>query len=183
MNFCSECGAKVSKKIPCGDNRLRDVCDDCGKIHYQNPLIVAGCLPVYEGKVLLCKRAIEPRRGYWTLPGGFMELGETLEQAALRETMEEAGAEVTLQSLYTLFNIVHVSQLSVFFLAHLDKPEFCAGEESEAVALFSEEDIPWDELAFNTISRTLRHYFSDRQTGCFPQRMEDIALPDRRVLS
>ncbi|WP_252180491.1 NUDIX hydrolase [Endozoicomonas sp. 4G] len=174
MNFCSDCGAKVSKKIPSGDNRLRDVCDSCGKIHYQNPLIVAGCLPVFEGKVLLCKRSIEPRSGYWTLPGGFMELGETLEQAALRETMEEAGAEVTLQSLYTLFNIVHVGQLSVFFLAHLDKPEFSAGEESEAVALFSEEEIPWEQLAFNTVSRTLRHFFSDRQKGDFPQRMEDI---------
>ena len=174
VNYCSHCGARVSKKIPSGDNRLRDVCEGCGRVHYQNPLIVAGCLPVSGDQVLLCKRAIEPRKGYWTLPGGFMELGETLEQAALRETMEEAGAAVQIESLYTLFNILHVGQVSLFFLSHLDQPEFAPGEESEEVALFAEDEIPWDQLAFNTIKRTLKHYFADRKKGEFPQRVEDI---------
>ncbi|MRI34524.1 NUDIX hydrolase [Endozoicomonas sp. OPT23] len=176
MNYCSDCGAKVSRRTPEGDNRVRDVCDSCGIIHYQNPLIVAGTLPVYKDKVLLCKRAIEPRKGYWTLPGGFMELGETLEQGALRETWEEAGARVNIESLYTLFNIVHVGQLSVFFLAKLPEPDFFAGEESSEVRLFSEDEIPWDELAFNTIRKTLRHYFVDRQSGNFEQKIEDIQV-------
>ena len=174
VNYCSDCGAKVSKKIPEGDNRIRDVCDNCGRIYYQNPLIVAGTLPVFQDKVLLCKRAIEPRKGYWTLPGGFMELGETLEQAALRETWEEAGARVKIKSLYTLFNIIHVGQLSVFFRAELTEPEFFAGEESLEVRLFSEDEIPWDELAFNTIRKTLKHFFHDRQSSSFNQKIEDI---------
>ena len=165
MNFCSHCGESVSKKIPEGDNRERFVCDGCGTIHYQNPLIVAGTLPVYENKVLLCKRAIEPRKGYWTLPAGFMELNETLAEGALRETFEEAGATPELLSLYTLFNVVHVGQLSVFYLAELEQPEFSAGEESEEVVLFDEADIPWNEIAFSTVTKTLRHYFSDRKTG------------------
>ncbi len=160
--------------MPEGDNRVRDICDSCGKIHYQNPLIVAGSLPVFKDKVLLCKRAIEPRKGYWTLPGGFMELGETLEQAALRETWEEAGANIKIESLYTIFNIAHVGQLSVFFLAEMPEPKFFAGEESSDVRLFSEEEIPWDELAFNTIKRTLRHFYKDRQSGNFDQKIEDI---------
>ncbi|MGI9277644.1 MAG: NUDIX hydrolase [Endozoicomonas sp.] len=183
MNYCSHCGARVSQKIPAGDNRLRDVCEGCGQVHYQNPLIVAGCLPVFGDRVLLCKRAIEPRKGYWTLPGGFMELGETLEQAALRETLEEAGAEVNVDTLYTVFNVLHVGQVSLFFLSHLDQPVFAAGEESEVVELFREEDIPWDQLAFQTIKRTLKHYFADRKQGVFPQRIEDIDYREGKVLT
>lgn len=181
MNYCSHCGSKVSLKIPEGDNRLRSVCDSCGMIHYQNPLMVAGCLPVHNNQVLLCKRAIEPRKGYWTLPGGFMELGETLEQAAARETQEEAGAQVKVKELYTLFNILHVGQVSVFFLADLPSPEYSAGDESEEVELFSEEDIPWDDLAFPTITKTLKYFFEDRKSGCFTQRIEDIAAPVRKA--
>ena len=176
MRFCSSCGASVSQQIPAGDNRLRDVCDSCGKIHYQNPRMVAGTLPVYQEKVLLCKRAINPRKGFWTLPGGFVELDETLEQGALRETVEEAGAEVRLQSLYTLFNVLAVGQVSVFFLSELSAPVFSAGEESLEVQLFSEDEIPWQELAFDTIAITLEHYFRDRRQGHFPLHME--SLPD-----
>ena len=175
IRFCSSCGASVSQQVPAGDNRMRDVCDSCGKIHYQNPRMVTGTLPVYQGKVLLCKRAIEPRKGYWTLPGGFMELDETLEQGALRETLEEAGAEVRLQSLFTLFNVLAVGQVSVFFLSELPEPVFAAGEESLDVGLFSEEDIPWQDLAFDTIEITLKYYFRDRRKGVFPLHMKTLS--------
>ncbi|WP_051789539.1 NUDIX hydrolase [Endozoicomonas montiporae] len=174
MKYCSHCGARVRQEIPNGDNRPRDVCGECGMIHYQNPRVVAGCLPVYDNKVLLCRRAIEPRKGLWTLPGGFLELGETIEQGAIRETFEEAGAEVTVTQLYTLFNVLHVGQLSLFFLAEMDVPVFSAGVESLEVQLFGEQDIPWDELAFTTIRLTLEYYFSDRRRGEFVQRIQDI---------
>ncbi len=124
MNFCSRCGEAVQLKIPAGDNRPRYICDSCGTIHYENPRIIAGCLPVYGTQVLLCRRAIEPRLGYWTLPAGFMENGESTEQAARRETQEEACAEVEIQSLYTLTSIVHVNQVQLIYLAELNAPEF-----------------------------------------------------------
>ena len=174
IRFCNHCGASVSQQIPAGDNRPRDVCDSCGKIHYQNPRMVTGTLPVYQDKILLCKRAIEPRKGFWTLPGGFMELDETLEQGALRETVEEAGAEVHIQSLYTLFNVLAVGQVSVFFLSELPEPVFFAGEESLEVGLFSEDEIPWKELAFDTIEITLKYYFRDRKQNIFPLHIETL---------
>ena len=179
VNFCSQCGASVVQKIPQGDNRPRDVCDRCGFIHYQNPRVVTGCLPVYGDRVLLCKRAIEPRKGFWTLPGGFMELGETIEEGAVRETWEEAQALVEVQSLYTLFNVLPVGQVSVFFLARLTQPEFAPGIESEEVALFSEAEIPWQELAFSTIAKTLRYYFSDRKHHIFPLHSDTIAVDEK----
>ena len=178
-NFCSYCGAKISQLVPEGDNRLRDVCLQCGEVHYQNPRIVTGCLPVYDDKVLLCKRAIEPRKGYWTLPGGFMELNETMEEGAVRETSEEACAQVEVRSLYTVFDVLHAEQVSVFFLADLTMPKFSPGIESEEVKLFSKDEIPWDELAFSTITRTLEHYFQDRKTEVFPLHIEK-ADPVRR---
>ena len=174
VNYCSHCGARVRQEIPSGDNRSRDVCTDCGMIHYQNPRIVTGCLPVYKDKVLLCRRAIEPRYGLWTLPGGFLELNETIEDGAKRETMEEAGASVRTTMLYTLFNVLHVGQLSLFFLAEMDTPDYAAGEESLDVQLFDEQDIPWDELAFTTIRLTLEHFFADRREGKFVQRTQNI---------
>ncbi|WP_257283877.1 NUDIX hydrolase [Endozoicomonas sp. SESOKO1] len=179
-HYCSVCGHETRKKVPEGDHRLRDVCDYCQTIHYQNPRVITGCLPVYRDKVLMCKRAIEPRKGFWTLPGGFMELGETIEEGAARETREEACADVTIESLYTLFNVVHVGQLSAFFLARLERPDYAPGEESLEVALFAEDEIPWDQLAFSTIGRTLRHYFADRQEGVFPMRLEYVNPPERR---
>ena len=177
--YCRRCGHPTRKQIPEGDQRERDVCDHCRYIHYENPQVVTGCLPIYQDKVLLCRRAIEPRKGFWTLPGGFMELGETIEQGAVRETWEEACADVTIDSLYTLFNVVHVGQLSAFFLAKMTSPECAPGDESEEVALFSEEDIPWSELAFSTIGCTLKHYFSDRKIGVFPLRIEEVSPPER----
>ncbi|MGY0218784.1 NUDIX hydrolase [Endozoicomonadaceae bacterium StTr2] len=174
MNFCSQCGGQIERRVPAGDNRERDVCPQCGFIHYQNPKVIVGCLPVYQNKVLLCRRAIDPRYGLWTLPAGFMELGETTRQGAERETWEEARATVSNLELYSVFNLPHIGQVYCIFRSELEKPEFSPGEESLEVALFEEEEIPWDELAFMTISRTLKHYFQDRKRGDFPVRMEDI---------
>jgi ADP-ribose pyrophosphatase YjhB (NUDIX family) len=166
MNFCSECGHAVALSIPEGDNRPRHVCTQCGTIHYQNPKMVIGSIPVweYEGtlQVLLCRRAIEPRLGYWTLPAGFMENGETTGEAAVRETEEEAGANIELGPLFTLLNVAHVHQVHMFYLARLLDLDFAPGEESLEVQLFAERDIPWDELAFPTIRTTLELFFADR---------------------
>ena len=162
MNFCSHCGNPVEQRIPLGDNRLRFVCPQCQTIHYQNPRIIAGCLPVWGQQVLLCRRAIEPRRGFWTLPAGFMENGETLEQAAIRETLEEACARVQGLQLYTLFDLPHINQVYMLFRAELADLDFAAGEESLEVRLFDEQQIPWSELAFPTIGRTLECFFACR---------------------
>lgn len=168
MKFCSACGKPVNQRIPEGDTRLRYVCDHCQTIHYQNPNIVAGVLPTWGGRVLLCRRAIEPRRGYWTLPAGFMENGETLEQAARRETVEEACARVSEMTLYQLFDLPHISQVHVFFRAELADLDFAVGVESLEVRLFDESKIPWDELAFRTITRTLECYYRDRIEQHYP---------------
>ncbi|MFK8329173.1 NUDIX hydrolase [Pseudomonas sp. BJa5] len=168
MKFCSACGKPVVQRIPEGDTRLRYACDHCHTIHYQNPNIVAGVLPTWGSQVLLCRRAIEPRRGYWTLPAGFMENGETLEQAARRETVEEACARVGQMSLYQLFDLPHINQVHVFFRAELADLDFAVGVESLEVRLFDESEIPWDELAFRTISRTLECYYRDRIEQQYP---------------
>lgn len=174
MKFCSQCGGLVTQRVPEGDNRLRFVCAQCQLIHYQNPRIVAGCLPVWGDQVLLCRRAIEPRRGYWTLPAGFMENGETMAQAAVRETLEEACARVKDLSLYTLFDLPHISQVYLFFRAELVDLDFAAGAESLEVRLFHESDIPWSELAFPTVGRTLECFFADRLQHTYPVRHEPI---------
>ena len=161
MNYCNQCGNTVELTIPDGDNRPRHVCTHCQTIHYVNPRIVAGTLPVYDGKILLCKRAIEPRRGYWTLPGGFMENGEGTAQAAERETWEEAFARVEAGPLLSMITVTHISQVHLFFLAEMDKAEYSSGPESLEVELFAPEDIPWDELAFSTVEQTLRNYLDD----------------------
>lgn len=169
MNYCSECASPVELRIPDGDHLPRHVCTACELIHYSNPRIIAGCLPVYEDKVLLCKRDIEPRLGYWTLPAGFLENGETTEQGAMRETMEEAQARVEILSLYTLTSIVHVNQVQMFYLARLLKPEFGPTSESSEVRLFTEDEIPWDQLAFPTVVNALQRFFADRrESGRYP---------------
>ena len=179
MKYCSDCGSAISLKIPAGDSRERHVCDQCGTIHYINPRIIAGTLPVYDNKVLLCRRAIEPRKGFWTLPAGFMENGETTEQAAARETVEEAEANVTIHGLYTVFNLPHISQVYMFFLADLVDGKYGVGEESLETQLFDESEIPWKELAFPTIYRSLKLYFEDRKINQFPVRVEDITPKQR----
>ncbi|HBI70852.1 MAG TPA: NUDIX hydrolase [Massilia sp.] len=166
MKFCSECGHAVALAIPEGDNRPRHVCSQCGTIHYQNPKNVIGTIPVWEHEgqlqILLCRRAIEPRYGYWTLPAGFMENGETTGEAAARETEEEAGANIELGPLFALLNVAHVHQVHMFYLARLVDLDFHPGEESLEVQLFTESDIPWDDLAFPTIRKTLELFFADR---------------------
>ena len=164
----------MSLRIPEGDNRLRHVCDDCGEIHYQNPKVVTGCIPEWQDKILLCKRAIEPRYGYWTLPAGFMENSETLQDGAARETMEEANARVEVLQLYTTFNLPHIDQIYMMFRGALQDLEFSPGVESLEVALFEEQQIPWEELAFPVIAETLRLYFEDRRKGRFESRIGDI---------
>ena len=166
MKFCSECGHTVVLAIPEGDNRPRHVCSQCGTIHYQNPKNVIGTIPVWEHEgqlqILLCRRAIEPRYGYWTLPAGFMENGETTGEAAARETEEEAGANIELGPLFALLNVAHVHQVHMFYLARLVDLDFHPGEESLEVQLFTESEIPWDDLAFPTIRKTLELFFADR---------------------
>ncbi len=174
MNFCSNCGNPVKLEIPTGDNRLRHICKSCGIIHYQNPKIVAGTLPVFEGKILLCKRAIEPRLGFWTLPAGFMENQETTSEAALRETWEEAEAKVILDGLYTVMNVPQIDQVHIFFRATLIDGKFSPGEESLETKLFSPEEIPWDQISFPTVHQTLKHYLADEITNNFPVHVKDI---------
>jgi ADP-ribose pyrophosphatase YjhB (NUDIX family) len=192
MKFCSECAHPVSLQIPPDDNRLRYVCSHCGLIHYQNPKMVIGSIPVWQRdgntQVLLCKRAIEPRYGYWTLPAGFMENNETTSDAAVRETMEEAGARIELHQLFSLVNVPHVHQVHMFYLATLLDLNYAAGSESLDVRLFSEAEIPWDDIAFPTIAHTLKFFFSDLaknrngKDGCsaFGLHTLDIFKPMRK---
>ena len=180
MKYCSSCGKPVERRVPSGDNRERFVCDACGTIHYQNPKIVTGCLPIYEDQVLLCRRAIQPRSGLWTLPAGFLENGETSTEGAARETREEACANVAIEGLYTVFNLPHISQVYMFFRAALLDLDFRPGWESTDVRLFAEHEIPWDELAFPVIRDTLRHYFADRTSGIYPVRVGDIVYEKPR---
>jgi ADP-ribose pyrophosphatase YjhB (NUDIX family) len=181
MKFCTHCGGALCLGVPGGDDRPRHICGDCGSVHYQNPKVIAGCIPVWRERILLCQRAIEPRLGYWTLPAGFMELGETLGEAARREAREEANVEVELEPLYVLFSLPHISQVYAFFRARMVEERFSAGEESLEVRLFREDQIPWDQISFATVHRSLKLFFEDRQRGGFPFRMEDLG-PDWRPM-
>jgi len=175
MNFCSQCGsARIETRIPEGDSLPRFVCAECATIHYQNPKVVVGCLPEWDGQVLLCRRAIEPRLGLWTLPAGFLENGETVTAGAARETLEEAGARVEVGDLYTLISLPQIHQVYMMFRARLLDTGFAAGPESLEVALFDEADIPWETLAFRTITRTLRNYYLDRKHGALPLRISSL---------
>ena len=174
MIYCSKCGARVTERIPAGDNRQRYVCDACDTVHYQNPNIVAGCVPVWDNRLLLCRRAIEPRYGLWTLPAGFMENGESTEQAAERETQEEAGASVIDLTLYGVFSIPHINQVYMMFRAQLEKDDYHPGTESLDVRLFEEHEIPWDKLAFPVVRLTLERYFEDARSSHFPVHVENI---------
>lgn len=174
VNFCSHCAAPIVRRIPAGDDRPRHVCDACGTIFYENPKIIAGCVPVWDREVLLCRRAIEPRHGLWTLPAGFMENGETTSAAAARETLEEANARVEIGQLFTYLNVPRINQVYVVFLGRLLDLDFSAGPESLEVALFDEEEIPWDELAFPSITRTLELYYADRRSGQYRTHVDDI---------
>ena len=174
MNYCTNCGAPVRPRVPPGDERTRYVCEKCHTIHYENPKMVVGCIPEREDKILLCRRAIEPRSGLWTIPAGFLENGETVIEGAKREAFEEARAKVEILSLYTLFDLTHINQVYLIFRARLLDHDYMPGEESVEVRLLEKEEIPWHDIAFPSIKKTLRLYFKDRPTGVFPIHMGTI---------
>ncbi len=181
MKYCNICGAPVELRLPPDDNRARHVCTSCGEIHYQNPKLIVGAIPEWQDKILLCRRAIEPRHGLWTLPAGFMENGETTAEAAARETLEEANARVSIDELYSLYNLPYINQVHLLFRARLLDLDFSPGVESLEVRLFSEQEIPWDTLAFRPVKFTLQHYFADRRTGTFHFRIGDLQPPVKAI--
>lgn len=174
IKHCPRCGSAVGYVVPEDDNRERAVCTDCKTIHYENPLNVVGTVPVWGEQVLLCKRAIEPRHGFWTLPAGFMELGETVADGAIRETVEEAGAKIELQGLFTVMNVVRVGQVHLFYRARMIDASLDPGPETLEARLFHEHEIPWDEIAFRTVRETLQHFFACRRNGSYPLHCGDI---------
>jgi ADP-ribose pyrophosphatase YjhB (NUDIX family) len=174
IKHCKTCGGVTVYSVPADDNRERATCTVCHTIHYENPLNVVGTVPAWGDQVLLCRRNIEPRFGLWTLPAGFMELGETVEQGAARETDEEAGAHFEMQGLLTVLSVVRVGQVHMYFRAKLLDTEFAPGPETIEAQLFREDEIPWDELAFRTVRETLKYYFADRRKGQFDVHCADI---------
>lgn len=180
MEFCTDCGQNVVSEIPAGDNRVRDICKHCGKIHYENPRIVAGCVVTYQNSILLCKRAIEPRSGYWTVPAGFMENGETVPEAAARETREEALADVEIGVMSTVVDVIRARQVHIFFEGSIANPVFGPGDETLEARLFDPEDIPWSEIAFPSVRMALEHHLSIRKSGFQGIRLEKA--PDTKVV-
>lgn len=175
IQHCKECGAKVVYRLPDdGDTKPRAVCTACNTVHYENPLNVVGTVPHWGDQVLLCKRNIEPRLGKWTLPAGFMELNETTAEGAARETDEEAGAQFEMQGLFSLLNVARVGQVHLFYRARLTSDQFNPGTETMEARLFTEAEIPWDEIAFRTVKETLEHYFADRRAGAYGIHVIDI---------
>jgi ADP-ribose pyrophosphatase YjhB (NUDIX family) len=174
MNFCSNCGARVTHEVPPDDNRVRAVCHACDTVHYENPKLVVGCIAEWQDRILLCRRAIEPRSGLWTVPAGFMENGETTAEGAVRETLEEANARVEVIGLYALYNIPHINQVYMLFRARLLDLAFCPGAETLETRLVAEGEVPWDRLAFATVRHTLHHYYNDRRAGEFRFHMGTI---------
>lgn len=165
MNFCSQCGQPVASEIPPGDTLERFVCQSCKTIHYQNPRLVVGCVPDCDGSILLCKRAIEPRRGYWTVPAGFMELGESLAEAAARETQEEALASVNLGPIIAIVDVIQAGQVHLFFEATMTEPVYGAGDESLETRLFPPEELPWEAIAFPSVTIALEQHLANRKSG------------------
>ena len=181
MKYCSSCGSKVELKVPQDDNFPRYCCTNCDAIHYQNPNIVTGTIPIMKDRILLCKRAIHPRPGMWTLPAGFLENGETLGQGAFRETLEETNTEVKMGNLYAIFNIPQISQIYMLFFAEVLREDFGKTPESLEVKLFKEEEIPWQELAFPFVPIVLKNYFADRKVNKFDLKVETIERPVKKT--
>ena len=177
MKYCTQCGSKLTYRIPEGDDRLRFICDTCQTIHYQNPKLVVGCIPMWEDRILLCRRSIEPRYGKWTIPAGYFEQGETVEAGAKRELHEEAGATVEFLEPYALYNLPFISQVYLIFRGTLQDKNFRSGYESLETLLFKEHEIPWDDLAFTVIKEVLRRYYKDFLKGVFPFYIDEI-LPN-----
>lgn len=176
MNYCSRCGGAVRLQVPAGDDRERHVCTQCGHIHYLNPRLVVGCIAEWEDRILLCRRAIEPRYGLWTVPAGYLEHGESTEEAGMRETWEEAVARVEILSLYSLYSLPHIGQVYLIYRARLTEPAYAPGRESLEVGLFTEAEIPWDALAFPVVEQSLRAFFDDRRRGSFELRTGTVAV-------
>ena len=175
IKHCKNCGAAVVYRIPDdGDIKHRAVCPACVTVHYENPLNVVGTIPYWGDRILLCKRNIEPRFGKWTLPAGFMEIGETLAQGAARETDEEAGAQYEMEDLFSILNVARVGQVHIFYRARLTSDVFKPGHETMEARLFSEDEIPWPEISFPTVKKTLERYFEDRRNGKFGLHTIDI---------
>ena len=174
VKYCSQCGSIGDYRIPEDDDRPRFVCTHCQAIFYENPKLVVGCIPLWEDRLLLCRRAIEPRYGKWTIPAGFLEIGETVEEGAKRETDEEAGATVEILKPYALYNLSFIGQIYLIFLSRLVNENFRPGHESIDVRLFRKDEIPWDELAFPVIRRVLQEYFNDAGAGIFNFYIDDI---------
>lgn len=167
IRYCKQCGAPVTFSVPSGDSLPRHICHACGHIHYENPRLVIGCVAEWDGQILLCRRAIEPQQGLWTLPAGFMENGETTAQAAIRETFEEAGATILIDAPFAMISIAHINQVHLFYRGRMATPHFSAGEESLEVSLRHPEQIPWNELAFRSVSLCLERYLGDRARGTY----------------
>ena len=167
IKFCTHCGAGVSFEIPAGDALPRHVCSRCGHIHYENPRLVVGCVATWQDRILLCRRAIEPRRGFWTVPAGFMENGETTAEAACRETHEEAGARIVVDAPFAMVSIAHINQVHLFYRGRLATADFWAGDESLEVALLRGDEIPWGDIAFRSVTHCLEHYLEDAAQGQF----------------
>jgi ADP-ribose pyrophosphatase YjhB (NUDIX family) len=176
MNFCPQCGGSVTLKVPAGDDRPRYVCSVCDTIHYQNPKVVVGSIPVWEDRILMCRRNIDPRKGYWTLPAGYLENGETTADGARRETLEETGAAIVDLVPYLMVDIVHIHQIYLMFRCRLSAPAFHPTRESAEVKLVDGDTIPWDDIAFKVVEKTLRYFLQDRATGNFVFRMDTIDL-------
>lgn len=174
MQYCSDCGAKLEHLIPPDDDRPRYVCPSCKRVHYQNPLMVVGCIPEWKDQILMCRRDIEPKKGKWTLPAGYLENGETVEAAARRETREETGADVESLTPYLMFDIPSINQIYFMFRGHLKTTAFHPTRESSEVVLVKESDIPWNDIAFRVIEEALRSYFKDRSAGGFRFRIDQI---------
>ncbi len=170
IKFCKYCGSGINYYVPEGDSIKRAVCRSCHYIDYENPKIIAGVLPVYENKILLCKRSIEPKRNKWTIPSGFLELNETVSQGALREAQEEAGISPDIQNLYCLYNLPHIGQVYLLYLATLNEQKAVPGHETTEVNFFSMDAIPWEDIAFSSVTFVLRHYISDYPSKVFPFR-------------
>ena len=181
MKFCSDCGNPLERKIPPGDHLPRYLCAACGTIHYRNPKVIVGCIPEWEdGRILMCKRAIEPRLGKWTFPAGFLELAETSGQGAAREAQEESQALIEIGELFVVINVPYVSQLYLIHRARMTAPHFGPTTESSEVVLMREDEIPWDQIAFPTIWHSLKFFFADRAAGQPGFHTLDLTHPPKR---
>lgn len=180
MKFCSDCGQPVELRVPAGDHLPRHVCPACGTIHYRNPKVIVGCVPEWEDRILMCRRAIEPRLGLWTFPAGFLELGESSGQGAAREALEEAGTDVEIGALFVVINVPYVSQVYLIHRARMKSPAFGPTIESSEVRLMREDEIPWDQIAFPTIWHSLKFFYSDRAGGRGGVHVLDLAQRPRR---